>query len=116
MKSLTLSQQVIELGNLATEISLAAKHRELILTNLVYELNKINVKCSILKCEEPLIDRREYYFDLQFEGVKSRSLFSDEQVSTLHFADLINYLLSDLLLAIKSAKPSLVFNAVELPK
>ena len=113
---LTTSQLIENLSNFPTEVALAAKHRELILTNLVYELKKINVKCSILKCEEPLIDRREYYFDLEFEGVKSRSLFSDDQVSTLHFADLINYLLSDLLLAIKSAKPSLVFNAVELPK
>lgn len=113
---LTTSQLIENLSNFATEVDLAAKNQEMILANLKYELGKLKIDCEILKDEEKLTGVLDYCFDLYFMATKARCRFSSHQIETVPIAELINLMLNDLYNATKSAKPKLVFQAVELPK
>ena len=113
---LTTFQLIENLSNFPTEVDLAAKNQEMILANLKYELGKLKIDCKILKDEEKLTGVLDYCFDLYFMAAKTRCRFSAHQIETVHFAELINLMLNDLYNATISAKPKLVFQAVELPK
>lgn len=113
---LTTVQAVAALGNFATEVILAAKNQELILTGIKHELEKVGVKCQISKENIGLADKRDYVFDLSYEGVTCRCRFSPNQIEGQPIDKLLNCMLNDLVNNTQSAKPRLVFQAVELPK
>ena len=113
---LTISQVIERLNNFPTEVNMAAKNQELILTNIKYEFSKLKIDCVIIKDEEKLTGVLDYCFDLYFMSAKARCRFSAHQIETGPFTELINLMLNDLYNAMQSAKPKLVFQAVELPK
>ncbi len=113
---LTTAQLIENLSNFPTEVELAAKNQELILASIKHDLSKLKIDCLITKDEEKLTGVLDYCFDLYFMAAKTRCRFSSRQIETVHFAELINLMLNDLYNATKSAKPKLVFQAVELPK